>query len=122
VVTVVKDRYSELRLELKVGPTVCTQAQPLEWLGIQFHRDHLDVSLETIQSKIFSWTQKASLGLLTSHGVEDAMEGLIAHYRDLIPNKRLEFITTQMRKGVSEIHFLSQTGREDRLLQSLLTA
>jgi hypothetical protein len=119
-VQVARTRLFEIGLSTTTGAVVDTRERPMEWLGLLFGQGNLDVSSGRIDSKIHEWQLLVEHDQLSRDGVESSMEGLLAHYRRLLPPARVSSIERQMKAGIDSISFPPFNGRREvEFLQSL---
>lgn len=117
---ILTDRLRQLGLRVTMGPIVNVQRDPIEWLGLEFHTDHIDIPDAVIERKLSNWSYSANQGLLSPEGLEESVEGLLGHYRSLLPPRRLEGIEHRLRSGIEDTQFITPLpGKEARLLQRL---
>lgn len=119
-VQVTRARLSEIGLDVTTGDVIDTREQPVEWLGLLFGQGSLDVSTERLSKKVHDWRLLVQHNQLSRDGVEDAMEGLLAHYGRLLPPARVASVESQLKAGIDSISFPpSCGGKEVAFLHSL---
>jgi len=122
-VDIVVDRLREHQLSVKdgMGDVQDVRQAPVHWLGLAFLSGSIDVPQQVIDKKIKRFQDKATHGLLSAEGIEDALLGLRAHYRRILPPTRCEEVMAIMKRGIAGIHYpLSPQQKEAEVLRRLL--
>jgi len=102
-VATVRVRLARLGLDVKegTGRMVDTGVNEIEWLGISFGPDGLNVSASTIREKSAGLQAKVDQGVLDSMSVEEALFGLHQHYRRIIAPGRAKETVASVKQGMA---------------------
>lgn len=118
--SIATDRLRQLGLRVTMRSVVNIRRDPVEWLGLEFHTDHIDVPDAAIRRKLSNWSYRAIQGLLSPAGLEESVTGFLGHYRSLLPVRRLEEIEHQLRSGIANTQFMNPlAGKEATVLRRL---
>lgn len=109
-----------IALTTTLGPIVDVREEPVEWLGLLFGDQSLDVSDRRIALKVSQWDHLVQQDQLSREGLNNSMKGLLTHYRKLLPATRIFDIQRQLEEGMDSIVFPPSEGRKEvTFLQSL---